>query len=105
MLCLLGGRVVREYGTTDDCWMCVVASPPAMVPERGGAGEDEDEEEEEDVLRGAARAAGAGGGGGGGAGPGGRADKISFAQNSNLRFYSIYTFAISSRMTKVLGKN
>ena len=72
MLCLLGGRVVREYGTTDDCWMCVVASPPAMVPERGGAGEDEDEDEEEDVLRGAARAAGAGGGGGGGAGPGGR---------------------------------
>ena len=103
------------YGTTDDCWMCVVASLPAMVPERGGAGEDEEEEEEEeeDILRGAARAAGQaagagagrGPGAGAGRGPGPAADKISFAQNSNLRFYSIYTFAISSRMTKVLIKN
>ena len=81
------------YGTTDDCWMCVVASPLAVAPERGDAGEDEEEEEEEeeeDILRGAARAAGAGGGGGGrGRGCGlrrGTADK-SFAQNSNLRFY------------------
>ena len=94
------------YGTTDDCWMCVVASLPAMVPERGGAGEDEEEEEEEeDILRGAARAAGQAAGAGAGRGPGPAADKISFAQNSNLRFYSIYTFAISSRMTKVLIKN
>ena len=85
-----------------------MASLPAMVPERGGAGEDEEEEEEEeeeDILRGAARAAGQAAGAGAGRGPGPAADKISFAQNSNLRFYSIYTFAISSRMTKVLIKN
>ena len=36
------------YGTTDDCWMCVVPSPPAVAPGRGDAGEDEEEEEEEE---------------------------------------------------------
>ena len=36
------------YGTTDDCWMCVVPSPPAVAPGRGDAGEDDDDEEEEE---------------------------------------------------------
>jgi len=85
------------YGTTDDCWMCVVASLPAMVPERGGAGEDEEEEEEEeeDILRGAARAAGQaagagagrGPGAGAGPGPGSRQNKFCTEQQSSFLQY------------------
>ena len=85
------------YGTTDDCWMCVVPSPPAVAPGRGDAGEDDEEEEEEeeeeekDILRGAARAAGAGSGGGG-RGRGCGAGSFSFHAEFNFNLLGIFVW-------------
>ena len=80
------------YGTTDDCWMCVVPSPLAVAPGRRDAGEDDEEEEEEeeekDILRGAARAAGAGSGGGG-RGRGCGAGSFSFHAEFNFNLLGI----------------